>query len=135
MANSIRVPIALYGLAAAALLAAAPAARAQEASGPYNPALAGRGKSLFSSKGCNGCHSIGKGRMAGPDLLGVTDRRTPEWLKKFVKDPTAMFGSDSTADALVAEAKGAKMPNLRLQDSDIDALLSYFAAETAAKKK
>ncbi|HUL04287.1 MAG TPA: cytochrome c [Gemmatimonadales bacterium] len=135
MAITIRLPLPVFGFAAAALLLAAPAARAQEASGPYNPALAGRGKSLFSSKGCNGCHSIGKGRMAGPDLLGVTDRRTPEWLKKFIKDPPAMFGSDSTAAALVAEAKGAKMPNLHLQDSDIEALLSYFAQETAAKKK
>jgi len=135
MAISIRVPLTLFGLAAGALLLAAPVAQAQEASGPYNPALAGRGKSLFQSKGCSGCHSVGKGKLAGPDLLGVTDRRTPEWLKKFIKDPPAMFGADSIADRLVVEAKGAKMPNLRLQDSDIEALLSYFASETAAKKK
>jgi len=134
MAISIRLPLVLCGIVAGALFVAAPAAQAQENSGPYNPSLAGRGKSLFSSKGCNGCHSIGKGRMAGPDLLGVTDRRTPEWLKEFIKAPESKFGSDSIAMALVAEAKGAKMPNLHLNDGDIEALLSFFAQESQKKK-
>jgi cbb3-type cytochrome oxidase cytochrome c subunit len=96
-------------------------------SGAPDPALAKRGKSVYGSRGCEGCHSIGKGRRAGPDLAGVTERRSEEWLKKWLKDPNAMFDSDSTAKALLAEAKGVKMPNLKLSDSDIDALISYLA--------
>ena len=38
-----------------------------------------------------------------------------------------MFGQDSIVDAMVAEAKNVKMPNMKLSDSDIDALMNYFA--------
>jgi len=93
-----------------------------------DPKLAKRGATLFSNKGCNACHTIGKnGKMAGPDLAGVTDRRSRDWLKRWLKDPTAMFGSDSIADAMVVEAKNVKMPNMKLSDSEIEALINYFA--------
>ena len=95
--------------------------------------LAKRGKSLFASKGCNACHTIGKAgksTAAGPDLAGVTQRRSHDWLKRWLKDPTAMIGSDSIADAMVVAAKNVKMPNMKLSDSDIDALMNYFASES-----
>jgi len=98
-----------------------------------NPALVSRGKSLFTSRGCNGCHSIGKGKQAGPDLLGVTDRRSVDWLKRWLHAPESMYESDSIAKGLLADAKGIKMPNLRLNDADIDALISYLAAESQKK--
>ncbi len=96
-------------------------------------ALASRGKSLFTSRGCTGCHSIGKGKQAGPDLLGVTDRRSVDWLKRWLHAPESMYDSDSIAKGLLADAKGIKMPNLRLNDADIDALISYLAAESQKK--
>jgi nitrite reductase (NO-forming) len=70
-----------------------------------DPALAKKGKSVFVNKGCGACHSIGKGKMAGPDLAGVTERRSHDWLKRWLKDPTAMFGNDSIADAMVVESQ------------------------------
>ena len=120
------------GLVVAALLSSAAVAQAQSGM-TVNPALAQRGKSLFQNKGCTGCHSIGKGKLSGPDLLGVTDRRSADWLKLWLKDPTPMLSSDSIAMSLLADAKGAKMPNLRLNDGDIDALMNYLAQETAKK--
>jgi cytochrome c551/c552 len=93
-----------------------------------DPALAKKGKALFSSKGCNACHSVGKNaKMAGPDLAGVTERRTHDWLKRWLHNPADLIGSDSIADAMVVEAKNVKMPNMKLSDSEIDALLNYFA--------
>ena len=92
-----------------------------------DPNLAKRGASLFKSKGCTACHTIGKGRLSGPDLAGVTDRRSHDWLKRWLKNPADLIGADSIADAMVAEAKNVKMPNLKLSDSDIDALLNYLA--------
>jgi len=92
-----------------------------------DPNLAKRGKTLFTNRGCYTCHTIGKGRLAGPDLLGVTERRSHDWLKRWLKDPTAMIGSDSIADAMVAEAKNVRMPNLKLSDSDVEALINYLA--------
>jgi cbb3-type cytochrome oxidase cytochrome c subunit len=65
--------------------------------------------------------------MAGPDLAGVTNRRSRDWLRRWLKDPNAMFGQDSIADAMVVQAKNVKMPNMKLQDAEIEALLNYFA--------
>jgi mono/diheme cytochrome c family protein len=112
--------------------AAAPRQREAQPSGNRadvraDPALAKRGAALFTSKGCNACHTVGKnGKMAGPDLAGVTRRRTHDWLRRWLKDPNAMFGSDPIVDAMVVEAKNVKMPNMKLSDSEIEALISYF---------
>jgi mono/diheme cytochrome c family protein len=100
-----------------------------------DPALAKKGRSMFASKGCNGCHSVGGGKRAGPDLAGVSERRDAEWLKKFLKDPPMMLTTDSIAMAMLTEYKNVKMPNMKLSDADIDALLHYIAEETAKKKK
>src|SRR6266576_5460739 len=126
---------AVCGFAAAALFLSGAVARAQGSSMTVNPTLAQRGKSLFTSKGCTGCHTIGKGRGAGPDLLGITDRRSAEWLKRWLHAPEAMYESDSVAKGLLADAKGIKMPNLHLNDTDIEALINYLAQETQNKKK
>lgn len=97
--------------------------------------LAKKGKSMFASKGCNGCHSVGGGKRAGPDLAGVSERRDADWLRKFLKDPPAMLATDSIAMAMLVEYKNVKMPNMKLSDADIDALVHYIADETAKKKK
>ncbi|MBW2212504.1 MAG: c-type cytochrome [Deltaproteobacteria bacterium] len=52
-------------------------------------AQAKTGEEIFQS-GCNACHTIGGGRLVGPDLLGVSERRTEEWLVKFVQHSQAM---------------------------------------------
>ena len=40
-----------------------------------NVAQAKTGEEIFQS-GCNACHTIGGGRLVGPDLLGVSERRS-----------------------------------------------------------
>jgi mono/diheme cytochrome c family protein len=104
-------------------------AHGQGSAPAVDPALAKKGRSMFASKGCNGCHSVGGGKRAGPDLAGVSERRDAEWLKKFLKDPPTMLTSDSLAMAMLAEYKNVKMPNMKLTDADIDALLNYIAEE------
>jgi protein SCO1/2 len=123
--------LAVVGLVVAALVGISTAAQAQMT---VNADLAKRGKMLFQNRGCTGCHSVGKGRMAGPDLLGVTDRRDAAWLHRWLKETDVMLASDSIAQAMLAEAKGVKMPNLKLTDADIDALLNYIAQETEKRK-
>lgn len=122
---------------AVALLGVLPVSQAlgQGSAPTVDPALAKKGRSMFASKGCNGCHSVGGGKRAGPDLAGVSERRDAEWLKKFLKDPPTMLTTDSIAMAMLAEYKNVKMPNMKLTDADIDALLNYIAEETAKKKK
>ena len=122
-----------------ALALAAPK-RAHAQSGPnadftVDEALAKKGKSLFQARGCSGCHTIGKGKMAGPDLAHVTDRRTITWLKSWLHDPPAMIETDSTAKALAAQFNNMKMPNLKLTDDDALALINYVANESKKIKK
>ena len=93
-------------------------------------AVAKRGQSLFQSRGCTGCHSIGKGKRSGPDLAGVIQRRDLDWLRRWIKNPTPMFETDSIAKALLAEFNNTRMPNLRLKDDEVEALLQYIQQES-----
>ena len=92
-----------------------------------NPTLAARGKTLFLTRSCDACHSIGHGRRAGPDLLGVTNRRSAAWLRKWLKNTEEMIQGDSLAMQLVAEYRGYKMTNPRLSNPDIDALIAFLS--------
>ena len=104
-------------------------AQATSRSMSADPALVQRGARMFQNKGCFVCHTIGKKgthTAEGPDLAGVTDRRTHEWLTAWLKDPFAMYGSDPIADAMLKQFHNVKMPNMRLNDSDAQALIAYL---------
>lgn len=124
--------LALFTLVIAALAGASSVAEAQGLTVDAN--LAKRGKTLWQNRGCAACHSIGKGRLAGPDLAGVTERRSVDWLTRWLKNTDEMLANDSTAQVLLAEAKGVKMPNLKMNDADAVAVLHYIAQESDKKK-
>jgi mono/diheme cytochrome c family protein len=105
-------------------------AAAQQATLQVDAAVAKRGQTLFQNRGCIGCHSIGKGKRSGPDLAGVTQRRDLDWLRRWLKNPTPMFETDSIAKALLAEYNNTRMPNLRLKDDEIEAILQYMQQES-----
>lgn len=92
-------------------------------------ALAQRGQSLWRNRGCEACHTIGKGKRAGPDLAGVTVRREVDWLRRWLKNTNEMLESDSTARAMLAEYNGVRMPGQKLSDQDVDALIHYLVRE------
>jgi len=92
-----------------------------------------KGKKLFQEKSCAACHTIGGGKLAGPDLAGVTERREEEWLKKWLKSPETMLMSDPIAKEMLGVYM-IPMPNQGLTDEEIDALIEYFKSEDAAKK-
>ncbi|MCP5115571.1 MAG: cytochrome c, partial [bacterium] len=50
---------------------------------------ADEGHELFEAK-CTSCHTIGGGPLVGPDLEGVTSRREPDWLARWLSEPDAM---------------------------------------------
>jgi mono/diheme cytochrome c family protein len=121
----------LAGLFALGVGAGAGAVVAQQPSTlQVDAAVAKRGQSLFQNRGCIGCHSIGKGKRAGPDLAGVTQHRDLAWLRRWLKDPNPMFETDSIAKALLAQYNNTRMPNLRLKDDEIEALLQYIQQES-----
>lgn len=61
---------------------------------------------------CMNCHTIGGGRLAGPDLKDVGKRKDAEWLIGFMQNPRAVIESgDAYAAKLVEESPGgAIMP-------------------------
>jgi mono/diheme cytochrome c family protein len=97
-------------------------------------ALARRGQALFRNKGCTACHTVGRGRGAGPDLLGVTERRDLDWVRQFIKDPASMLDSDPIAMELLQEFRGARMPNMRMTDAEVEAIVHYLAKETERRR-
>lgn len=87
-----------------------------------------KGKSLFNAK-CASCHKLNK-KVIGPALAGVTERRTREWLQKWIRNNQELRESgDADAIAIFEEYNGSVMtPFPGLTDEDIDNILAYTAA-------
>ena len=54
--------------------------------GPVKHEEAEKGEELFKAKGCSACHAFGK-RITGPDLAGVSKRRTRDWIVRMAMHP------------------------------------------------
>jgi nitrite reductase (NO-forming) len=92
-------------------------------SSPTDP-TAVKGKLAFESK-CLACHSIGAGDKLGPDLAGVSKRRSEAWLAKWLKSPEQMLTTDADAKAMFDKYK-LPMPNQGASDEEIRAYIAYF---------
>jgi len=89
------------------------------------------GQAMFK-KICAPCHTIGVGDRVGPDLRGVSERRHHEWLSRFIRTPDKVLAEkDPIALTLAAKFPGARMPNLKLSESDAADLISYIGAQTS----
>jgi mono/diheme cytochrome c family protein len=65
----------------------------------------------YFKKNCANCHTVGGGRLTGPDLKNVTQRKDREWLIKFMLNPKAVIDSgDSYAKQLFDDHRGVLMP-------------------------
>ena len=86
----------------------------------------------FFKQNCASCHTIGGGRLVGPDLKDVTQRRDRAWLQTFVPNPKAAIdGGDAYALKLQKEANGVVMPTLPgLDNARINGVLELIDAES-----
>lgn len=100
-------------------------------SGAAAPAYA-QDAALYFRNNCAACHTIGGGRLTGPDLKDVTARRDRVWLARFIQAPQRVIDSgDAYALRLQQEARGVVMPALpTLTPALIDALLDLIDAES-----
>ncbi len=85
---------------------------------------------------CMSCHTIGGGRLVGPDLKGVTERKDRAWLSRFIVDPIGVINSgDAYALKLKDEARGVMMPTVPGMNLErAKALLDLIEAESVLEK-
>lgn len=90
------------------------------------------GQLLFRSR-CSVCHRIGLGDgkdRVGPNLAGVTDRRSRDWLQRFIMEPDKMLAeNDPTAIQLFHEYDRIPMPNLGIPEREANTLIDYLEVE------
>ncbi len=94
-----------------------------------------KGEKLFQNK-CASCHTVGGGRLVGPDLAGVEDRRPEDWIRSFIRSSQDMIKSgDEYAQKRFKEFNKTVMPDQDLTDQELDALLGYIEEKGAGAEK
>ena len=117
--KAARMPLVVAVLAAGV----APRVRAQE------PAT-------FFRQNCVACHTVGGGRLTGPDLKNVVARKDRAWLVHFIQNPKVVIDSgDPYAAQLLQEARGVVMPTLPgMNPAMADGLIALIEAESKLEK-
>jgi protein SCO1/2 len=91
------------------------------------------GETLFRTR-CAPCHLVGPDdglTRSGPNLLGVTERRDRRWLARWLAAPDEMLAKgDPVALQLYGSFNKVPMPNMKLADGEVTALVDYLDAES-----
>ncbi|MFD2518713.1 c-type cytochrome [Salinimicrobium flavum] len=95
-----------------------------EVSADIDAAMATKGEELFKNM-CSACHKMDK-KFIGPELSGVTERRSPEWIMNMILNPEQMIKEDPIAKKLLIESNMAVMANQNLSEEEARAILEYF---------
>lgn len=79
---------------------------------PKSPPERLRSNPVVLDKSCTSCHTIGtNGGTVGPVLNQVANRRTTDWLRTWLRDPSAV-------------KPGTKMPNFELSNREIETVVT-----------
>jgi len=86
----------------------------------------------YFRQNCVSCHTIGGGRLTGPDLRDVESRQERDYLTRFLMNPQVMLDAgDPYAQAMLEQARGVVMPLPPGITPDMaEALLDLIAAES-----
>ena len=90
---------------------------------PVDEAMAAKGAVIFKAKGCTACHAYGR-RLTGPDLKGVTQRRTAQWMERQILHPEIMTKEDPISRGLLAEY-ALQMSNQGLTQDEALSVIEY----------
>jgi mono/diheme cytochrome c family protein len=91
----------------------------------------------FFKQNCASCHTIGGGRLTGPDLKDVTQRQKDrEWLLSFIVNPKAVLdGGDPYAADLRRQFGGVVMPTtFGITRERAESLLVLIEAESKLER-
>lgn len=83
---------------------------------------------------CAACHTIGKGRLVGPDLANADQRLSEDWIIKFVKSSRSVIESgDEYANSLFQSYNQVIMPDQpTLTDEHIREIIAYIKENSSA---
>ncbi|MFN4763203.1 c-type cytochrome [Gillisia sp. Q332] len=87
-------------------------------------ALAVKGETVFKNM-CTACHKTDK-KFIGPAMVGITERRSPEWIMNMILNPQEMIAKDPIAKQLLLESNMAIMANQNLTEEEARSILEYF---------
>ena len=81
---------------------------------------------------CAGCHTIGGGPLLGPDLKGLSERQSREWLVDWIMNPLGVLASDDPyALELQRAARGAVMTSTPgMNEARANQLLDFIDAQS-----
>ena len=91
---------------------------------PINQDLVEAGEKLFKDKGCSACHAFGA-QLSGPDLRGVSMRRTALWMENQILHPEVMVKEDPISHTMFAKY-ALQMTNLHLTPAEARTLIEYL---------
>lgn len=94
-------------------------------------ARADAGKELFE-KQCAGCHTIGGGDAGGPDLKGVTGRRSADWLVRMISEPAKLTAEKDPTQAELVKKYGMEMPSLGVSQDDAKKIVAFLGGGAPA---
>lgn len=89
-----------------------------------DPALVATGATAFKQK-CTACHKS-EGKLIGPAMKGIYERRHPAWVMNMLLNPTEMVKEDPIAKALLAEYNNILMINQNLSQEEARAIAEYL---------
>lgn len=95
---------------------------------------AAAGQAIFESQ-CVSCHDLDR-KVVGPKLRGVHQKRTEEWLVKWIRNNEALRKSgDKDAIAIYNEYGGAAMNNFEsLSEKDVKNIIEFIATAPMPEK-
>ena len=82
-----------------------------------------RGRELFEEKGCVRCHTIGRGKFVGPDLLNLKDKYSEEEIISWIVDPNIIY---SRLNKMPVNQGYPPMPNFNVSESDAREITDFL---------
>lgn len=97
-------------------------------------AIIAKGKTVFTEQ-CSGCHNFRQNGI-GPQLKGLTQEVSAEWIHNFIKNPKQVIESgDERAQALFKKYRTLMPSFSSFTDADINALIAYIHTQKVKGKK
>jgi len=94
---------------------------------------AAQGQETFQTL-CSACHTIGGGRLVGPDLQGIAERRSEQWIIDFVQHSQDLVqAGDADAVAVFEEYNGFPMADQALTDDEVRGVIAHIGTFAATE--